>query len=95
MHYGGENRSIYNVYSFTRLYKLMYNLYSIGSALATISLNRQHLTFSLMHAGGESAMPLDFDFNAADSGSDISSDSISDDEDGMDSGSNSDSSGSH
>jgi hypothetical protein len=93
MHYGGENRSIYNVYSFTRLYKLMYNLYSIGSALATIPLNRQHLTFSLMHAGGESAM--DFDFNAADSGSDISSDSISDDEDGMDSGSNSDSSGSH
>ena len=93
MHYGGENRSIYNVYSFTRLYRLMYNLYSIGSALATIPLNRQHLTFSLMHAGGESAM--DFDFNAADSGSDISSDSISDDEDGMDSGSNSDSSGSH
>ena len=93
MHYGGENRSIYNVYSFTRLYKLMYNLYSIGSALATIPLNRQHLTFSLMHAGGESAM--DFDFNAADSGSDISGDSISDDEDGMDSGSNSDSSGSH
>jgi len=93
MHYGGENRSIYNVYSFTRLYKLMYNLYSIGSALATIPLNRPHLTFSLMHAGGESAM--DFDFNAADSGSDISSDSISDDEDGMDSGSNSDSSGSH
>ena len=93
MHYGGENRSIYNVYSFTRLYKLMYNLYSIGSALATIPLNRQHLTFSLMHAGGESAM--DFDFNAVDSGSDISSDSISDDEDGMDSGSNSDSSGSH
>jgi hypothetical protein len=93
MHYGGENRSIYNVYSFTRLYKLMYNLYSIGSALATIPLNRQHLTFSLMHAGGESAM--DFDFNAADSGSDKSSDSISDDEDGMDSGSNSDSSGSH
>ena len=93
MHYGGENRSIYNVYSFTSLYKLMYNLYSIGSALATIPLNRQHLTFSLMHAGGESAM--DFDFNAADSGSDISSDSISDDEDGMDSGSNSDSSGSH
>ncbi len=93
MHYGGENRSIYNVHSFTRLYKLMYNLYSIGSALTTIPLNRQHLTFSLMHAGGESAM--DFDFNAADSGSDISSDSISDDEDGMDSGSNSDSSGSH
>ena len=93
MPYGGENRSIYNVYSFTRLYKLMYNLYSIGIALATIPLNRQHLTFSLMHAGGESAM--DFDFNAADSGSDISSDSISDDEDGMDSGSNSDSSGSH
>ena len=93
MHYGGENRSIYNVHSFTRLYKLMYNLYLIGSALATIPLNRQHLTFSLMHAGGESAM--DFDFNAADSGSDISSDSISDDEDGMDSGSNSDSSGSH
>ena len=93
MHYGGENRSIYNVYSFTRLYKLMYNLYSIGSALATIPLNRQHVTFSLMHAGGESAM--DFDFNAADSGSDISSDSISDDEDGMDSGSNSDLSGSH
>ena len=93
MHYGGENRSIYNVHSFTRLYKLMYNLYSIGSALATIPLNRQHLTFSLMHAAGESAM--DFDFNAADSGSDISNDSISDDEDGMDSGSNSDSSGSH
>ena len=92
MHYGGENRSIYNVHSFTRLYKLMYNLYSIGSALATIPLNRQHLTFSLMHAGGESAM--DFDFNAADSRSDISSDSISDDEEGLDSGSNSDSSGS-
>ena len=93
MHYGGENRSIYNVYSFTRLHKLMYNLHSIGSALTTIPLNRQHLTFSLTHAGGVSAM--DFDFNAADSGSDISSDSISDDEDGMDSGSNSDSSGSH
>ena len=93
MHYGGENCVIYNVYSFTRFHKLMYNLYLIGSALTTIPLNTQHVTFPLMHVGGESAR--DFDSNAADSGSDISSDSISDDEDGMDSGSNSDSSGSH
>ena len=61
--------------------------------LATIPLDRQQLRFSLMHVGGESCQ--DFDSDAADSASDVSSDSTSEDEDDMDFDSNSDSSGSH